>query len=98
MACLKYLAQCPCPRCLMLKSKIPRIGTKRDTRDRMKLVRIDDDRRRRNVEMVRKWIFEDGTSLTSIAVDRILGPKSLTPTRVCLFLFLHCPDTEYNSI
>ena len=87
MACLKYLAQCPCPRCLLLKSKISLIGTKCDAQARVKLVCIDDDRQRWDVELVRKWIFENGISLTSVAVDQILGPKSLTPTCVCLALF-----------
>lgn len=82
MACLKYLAQCPCPRCLLLKSKIPRLGTKRDAQERAKLMRVDDECRRKEVELVRKWIYEDGRSLTSAAVERMLGPRSLVPTRV----------------
>lgn len=34
------------------------------------------------ITLARKWIFEDGMPLTSVFLDRILGPLSLTPTRV----------------
>jgi hypothetical protein len=49
---LEFLAQCPCPRCLLFESKIPRLGSVRDTIDRMKLIRVDIPERRWDIEHV----------------------------------------------
>ena len=89
MTCLKYLSKCPCPRCLILKSRIPRMGSKSDTRDRLKLVRVDSESRRQKVELARKLLFEKGINVTSVRIKNLLDEQSLTPTRVCLnFIFL----------
>ena len=87
MTCLKYLSTCPCPRCLLLKSKIPGIGSKSDTRDRLKLVRVDSESRHHRVESARRLLFEKGVNITSTQIKNILDEESLTPTRVC-FKFL----------
>jgi hypothetical protein len=87
MTCLKYLSKCPCPRCLLLKSKIPRIGSKSDARDRLKLVRVDSESRRYAVESARRLLFVKGVNITSSRIKDILDGESLTPTRVC-FIFL----------
>lgn len=83
MACIKYLSQCACARCLVLKSKFPLLGSKRDMQDRVKLKRVDDEARREKIESARKLIFEKGISLGSKRITDILGAKSLVPTRVC---------------
>ena len=80
MACLKYLSTCPCPRCLLHKSKISRIGSKSDTRDRLKLVRVDSDSRRDAVDSARRLLFEKGVNITSTRIKDILDGESLTPT------------------
>jgi hypothetical protein len=59
------------------------MGTKPDAR-RRENERVDDDDRRKKVEMTRNWIFERGYSVLGRAVQRILAPKSLVPTRVCI--------------
>lgn len=59
---------------------------KSDRQDRVKLERVDNEMLHHDIDLVRKWLFVDGTSLTSVAVDRILKSKSLVPTRVSLFL------------
>src|SRR3981081_3339263 len=82
MACLRYLALCPCPRCLLLKSKIPLIGSKTDTKSRLQLARKDDKARQRKVEVARRLMFERGVNITSEKIEKILRPESLTPTRV----------------
>ena len=87
MTCLKYLSTCPCPRCLLLKSQIPRIGSKSDTKDRLKLVRVDSESRRKAVDSARKLLFEKGVNITSTRIKGILDGESLTATRVC-FKFL----------
>ena len=71
-----------CPRCLSVKSKITEVGSKTDMRNRVKLARIDNDARRFDIEVVRKLLFEKGINITSVKIDRILGPISAVPTRV----------------
>ncbi len=82
MACLKYLANCPCPRCLILKSRVPRLGTKADARDRQKLARIDSEQIHNKINRARQRLFVDGKSINSVFVNQELQPTSLVPTRV----------------
>ena len=89
MSCIKFLAKCMCPRCESLKSKIPQVGSKTDMRSRLKLTRLDNDARQYDIELVRKMMFEKGINITSVKIDRILGPTSSVPTRVCVFS-LYC--------
>ena len=51
---------------------------------------MDDDTRRREVELVQKWLYQDGTAITSVYIDRVLGPKSLFLTRVGHWLIFDC--------
>jgi len=89
MACLRYLALCPCPRCLLLKSKIPLIGLKTDLKQRIKLLRMDSDARRETIEIARRLMFEEGINITSKRIEELLRPHSLVPTRVShLFSFI----------
>lgn len=83
LACLKYLARCPCPRCKINKDKIIEMGTRADDYRRNQ-TRVDDDDVQWRISLARQWIFERGMPLTSTCLDRILAPLSLTPTRVCL--------------
>lgn len=46
-------------------------------------IRLDDERRQQNVEMTRRFIFTGGYGVASAAVERILKPTSMVPTRVC---------------
>lgn len=79
---MKYLGRCPCPRCLISKDKIYKLGTNADRWVRGKMARVDDETRQRAIEYVRKAIFEYGRSILSKAVESIVGAKSLVPTRV----------------
>ena len=45
-------------------------------------VRADNNARKYDVELMRKWIYEKGTTIDSAAMKRLLGVKSQTPTRV----------------
>lgn len=82
MTCLKYLARCPCPRCLTLKSSIPRLGMETDKNARQKLVRTDSKAIQDTVNRARRMMFEDGINITSVFIERLLKPQSLVPTRV----------------
>jgi hypothetical protein len=82
MTCLRYLAMCPCPRCLLLKSRIPRIGSNADEINRVKLARLDSNARRRKIETARRLIFDQGVNVSSKRIDNLLQSQSLVPTRV----------------
>jgi hypothetical protein len=78
-----------CPRCGSLKSKIMQVGSKTDMNNRLKLARVDNAARRFDIEEVRKMLFEKGINITSIKIDRLLGPISAVPTHVGIFLVIY---------
>ncbi len=96
MTCLKYLAQCPCPRCLILKSNIPRLGMEVDKKARQKLARVDSKEIQNTVNHARRLMFEDGTSVSSVFIDRLLKPHLLVPTRVSSFMSLIGNDPDLS--
>jgi hypothetical protein len=57
------------------------MGSKVDCQRRAN-IRRDTDEIRKKVETTREWIFERGLALGLKAVDRLLAPRSLVPTRV----------------
>jgi|ERR1700722_329144 len=81
LASIKQLGQCPCPRCFIKKDQIPGLGTQVDQQRRNK-IRQDSRTLQTKVEMVREWIFKQGRSLVSKAVERVLGVMSVVPVRV----------------
>ena len=85
MACIKYLSSCPCPCCLLPKSKIPLLGSKSDKKARYRLIRVDTERRREKIETARRMIFE-GVNITNRNVEYFLQDESLVPTRVSFYL------------
>ncbi|CDO75466.1 hypothetical protein BN946_scf184935.g2 [Trametes cinnabarina] len=80
LACLKYFAACPCPRCRINKDKIIEMGTMNDLH-RRNWVRLDNNDVLYRIKVTRRWLFEDGLALTSKYMARILDPLSITPTR-----------------
>lgn len=82
LACIKYLGKCLCPTCLVKKNEVPNLGTKPDMKIRKEQKRKDDESCRHAIEQVRKWMFERGMDVESKHVDKVLGPRSLVPTRV----------------
>lgn len=88
MTCLKYLAQCPCPRCLIFKSNIPRLGMEVDKKARQQLARVDSKEIQNTVNHARRLMFEEGINVSSVFIDRLLKPQSLVPTRVSSFTSL----------
>jgi hypothetical protein len=44
----------------------------------------DDMAQRKDFEQAQKWLYKDGMAITSVHIDRLLGPKSLVPTQVGL--------------
>ena len=68
---------------MVLKSRIPLIGSKTDIRQRTQHTRIDNEDRQRKIERVRRMMFEGGVNITNVRIEEVLRPTSLVPTRVC---------------
>jgi hypothetical protein len=68
LACIKYLSHCPCQRCLVRKDEISALGTELDQHQHETQKQTDTQTRRRKVERVRKWIYEGGTTITSVFI------------------------------
>jgi len=91
LATLKYLGKCPCPRCLIEKIHIFKMGTEND-RTWRNTVCVDSQPRQRSVKQAHKLIFRRGRALNSDAIDKALGLRSEIPTHVshfCGFLSSH---------
>lgn len=84
LACIKYLGNYLCPRCLISKADISKLGTKHDHKLRDSKERVDDEIQQSKIRIVRDWIYKSGYGIVSAAVERVLGPKSLIPTHVSL--------------
>jgi hypothetical protein len=87
IATIRNFGSCPCPRCLVPKSKIPEVGTAFDERRREKSRRVDDFNRNWNVSLAREYIYERGFGVRSAAVERLLAEESYTPTKVRHHIF-----------
>lgn len=81
LACLRFLAHCPRPRCMVTKQQVQDMGTKRDTNRRANL-HVDTPAVQHSIEKARELIFKKGRSVKSDAVEGLLKPTSLVPTRV----------------
>ena len=72
------------------------MGTAADAR-RRKRYRIDNDRRQKTVETARKLMFEKGLPITSPKVQRLLGQRSMVPTRVSTHLRERGPADMFSQ-
>ncbi|KZV87861.1 hypothetical protein EXIGLDRAFT_571190, partial [Exidia glandulosa HHB12029] len=77
IATVKDLGRCPCPRCLITKDEIPKVGQQLDIRRRTTKARTDSARRQQRVDMARKVIEEHGIAVDSKTLDPFLGEESL---------------------
>jgi hypothetical protein len=64
-------------------------------RNRVHLERVDNDARRYDIEVAREMLFEKGINISSVKIDRVLGPTSAVPTRVCFFIYIQW--TKFNK-
>ena len=83
---MKFLGKCPCPRCLVSKDRIFKLGTKSDRRQRNQNVRVDDHPRRSLIERARELIFVNGYSVVSSVIEKLVGITSVAPIRVSTLL------------
>ena len=72
----------PCPRCLVQKEDIFKIGREDDRCTREELRRADTVEWQGRVEGARTALYENGYALTGDHVDGVLKEDSLVPTRV----------------
>ena len=70
----------PCPRCLVKKSNIGRLGWARDIKDRVTKARHDDTTYKEKVQAARNIIYAKHFAVNSESVETILKPESLVPT------------------
>ena len=84
MACIKYLSSCPCPCCLLQKSKISLLGSKSDMNARHRLIQVDSEQWHQKINLTQHLIFE-GVNITNRNVEFFLQDESLVPTRVCFY-------------
>jgi len=79
LATIRDKGLCPCPRCLVPKSKLDQTGTKRDSNFRLKNARtylLD------KVRTARDAIYRLGMAISGAVVDRLLKVTSSVPTVV----------------
>ncbi|KAI0070164.1 hypothetical protein K474DRAFT_1693896 [Panus rudis PR-1116 ss-1] len=92
LASIRDMGSCPCPRCLIPKSEIYRLGQTCDSRVRVSHARKDDADRRSKVQAARRFIYDHGHGIASKPVEDLLKPQSLVPTEnafsACLSEFL----------
>jgi hypothetical protein len=79
LATIRDKGLCPCPRCLISKSKLDKLGLRRDI-----LVRIKKPRKfmADMVESARKAIYNLANPIDGAAVNRLLKDFSGVPTEV----------------
>src|SRR6266550_7659537 len=79
LSTIKFLGACPCPTCLIAKDNIRNLGMKRDIHNHKQKVCTDNELNRMRIKRERKWMYEEGLSINSIAIKRNLDDESLVP-------------------
>lgn len=82
LSTIRNMGNCPCPRCLLQKGSVHRVGTERDKEQRITLSRVDDKGYQDKMREARRLIYEDNWAVDSAPVQRLLKPQSLVPTLV----------------
>jgi hypothetical protein len=76
------MGNCPCPRCLIPKVKIPELGLKHDLARREKHARTDNVHFRANASKAHRIIHKDGKGVKSKKVEDLLKDSSHVPIKV----------------
>ncbi|KJA19277.1 hypothetical protein HYPSUDRAFT_99107, partial [Hypholoma sublateritium FD-334 SS-4] len=77
---IRNMGNCPCPRCLTPKDLLDQLGTKHDSKQRNRLVRVDNLQYRVKISSARDIIYKQNRSVDSKFVNAILKDESLVPT------------------
>jgi hypothetical protein len=85
---------CPCPRCLVAKVDLHKVGQIRDSQNRLSNARhyMGDVIRR-----ARDFIYKLGLNVAGAAVERLLFAHSWVPTLVRLAVFLSFPHSHLKQ-
>ncbi|EDR01180.1 uncharacterized protein LACBIDRAFT_312455 [Laccaria bicolor S238N-H82] len=81
LASIRDKGACPCPRCLVPKMEISKLGSAEDRQKRKSSARVDDVGRRRNIAKARNLIYKENNRVNGAAVERILKEASLVPNQ-----------------
>jgi hypothetical protein len=81
IATIRQLGGCPCPRCLIPKSRLHNFSMTRDRQQRTTLQRSHGDQKQL-VNTTRKLIYEKNYGVDSTGVENLLKPCSWVPTYV----------------
>ena len=76
------MGDCPCPRCLIPKSRAHQLGTKRDQQQRKTLARVDSLCYRVKMSSAHDIIYKNNRTIHSVPVEDLLKAESLVPTEV----------------
>lgn len=85
LATIRDQGVCPCPRCLIPKSNLDRLGLRSDAKSRLDKARKYDTAR---VDKARKAIYELGKPINGVHVQQLLKASSAVPTKVSL-IYIH---------
>ena len=77
------MGKCPCPRCLISKSRAQLLATESDLLQRKVLSRSDTAHRREKITSARKLIYKKHYAVDGTQVEELLKDESLVPTTVC---------------
>ena len=68
----------------MTMVNVPKMGTPEDASERHRLIRVNNDARRRKILESRKLIYGKNLVINSPQVETLLKDKSLIPTNVIM--------------
>ena len=83
------MGACPCPRCLIPKSRFHQVATERDLLQQMLLQRRDNKDQHNKVVAARRLIYEKHYVVHNSQVEELLKDESLVPTLVSIIFHNH---------
>lgn len=92
LSSIRNMGRCPCPRCLIPKDHLHRVGTELDKSQRSTLARVDNKIYRETIATAHAKIYEGNWAVDSAPIENLLQEHSLVPTKVfvffCLLIFI----------
>ncbi|KAJ3804146.1 hypothetical protein F5876DRAFT_5596, partial [Lentinula aff. lateritia] len=95
LATIRDKGCCPCPRCLVSKSKLDRMGQVRYIQTRLRHVRTCFVEK---VKQAQKLIYTDGRPINGVHVERLLKETSLVPTENVFVERLGITDFDFSKL
>jgi hypothetical protein len=95
LATIRDQGSCPCPRCLIPKSKLDQLGLITDSKNRIDKARNYDVNR---VNKARIAIYKLGKPIGGVHVERLLKATSTVPTAVSLKYTIELINNDHYYI